>query len=94
MCKTSMPSHHIPISKKNNFEAYVSQHSDGISKMVFGEVPLGVSSYVCSFFPIPNSWGDAGVPDNQTQKRRRFICVKGNSTTCYRLTLSLLRESL
>ena len=44
--------------------------------------------FVCmQFFPIPDSWGDAGVPDNQTQKRRRFISVKGNSTTCYRLTL-------
>ena len=61
----------------------MSQESDGISKVVFGEVPLGVSSYVCSFFPIPNSWGDAGGPDNQTQKRRRFICVKGKSTTKY-----------
>ena len=40
--------------------------------------------FVCmQFFPIPDSWGDAGVPDNQTQKRRRFICVKGKSTTKY-----------
>ena len=31
----------------------MSQESDGISKVVFGEVPLGVSSSVCSFSPFP-----------------------------------------
>ena len=46
--------------------------------------------FVCmQFFPIPDSWGDSGVPDNQTEKIRRFISVKDNSTTYYRLTLSL-----
>ena len=61
-------------------EAYVSQESDGISKVVFwGSCQV----YLRLYAVFPDSWGDAGVPDNQTQKTRRFICVKGKSTTKY-----------
>ena len=68
MCKTSMPSHHIPISKKINFEAYVSQHSDGISKMVFGGCRLVYLRMYAVFspFPIPG-----GMLVDQTIRLRR-----------------------